>query len=364
MLPGVRDRYRLRRGFTLVELLVVIAIIGILVALLLPAIQAAREAARRSQCSNNLRQLGLACHNYADKNKERLPYNSDPGNNRQPFGQCPWYMTECGAKTHSWIVAALPFMENQALYDQINFNDDEGNTGTISIINGVNNQTVRATVINGLLCPSNPQEKVRPNQNPGVRDGAGGGPNGAGTDYVGNLGHVWAGWRDCGAYPSQPDPQGLGRMDAGGNGTPWISCDWDADDKARWNGVFYFRSACRLADIVDGTANTVMVYEDMHWRGPDGNGKLDRNPGTASAWMSPLGAIGNLRNPMNNKNPNWNWYNGGGNEPRCHGWSSDHPGGAQCVLADGTVRFYAESIAPIVKYALSTRAGGENVDKN
>lgn len=355
-----------RRGFTLVELLVVIAIIGILVALLLPAIQAAREAARRTQCGNNLRQLSIACHNYADRNQGKLPYNSDPA------GLFCWPATQCAANGQgwrtqavtvdfSWIVFALPFMEQQSLYDSINFRL-RNHDGTV--VGGTSNLELRKTVLAGLLCPSNSQTPVRGNQNPGCSDGAGGGPEAAGGDYVGNLGHIHGGWRDCGvvdaAYQNQDPEQamlGYNRLIGGTNGTPWISQDWDADDKARWNGLFYYRDAARLADIVDGTANTIMVYEDMHWIGPDGTGKINQNPTHDSAWMSPLAAIGNLRNLMNNHNPNVVWVADW--EPRCHGWSSNHPGGAQCAMADGAVKFYGESIAPIVKYALATRNGGE-----
>jgi hypothetical protein len=172
---------------------------------------------------------------------------------------------------------------------------------------------------------------------------------------------MWGGWRDCGNVPDFPDPSGQNRMGRGSNpGTPWVDGGWDSDDKGRWNGVFYYRSAARLADIIDGTSNTIMAYEDMHWIGVDSNGRLDRTYTHDSAWMSPLAALGNLRNPINNKNPAWNNYDSSGGEPRCHGWSSDHPGGAQCVMADATVKFYSQDIAPIVKYALATRNGGED----
>src|SRR6187401_3085395 len=98
-----RGARRQLRGFTLVELLVVIAIIGVLVALLLPAVQAAREAARRMSCQNNLKQLGLACHNYADI-----------------VGVLPPAGTS--SNEFSWCVHILPFIEQKNLYDQFNFN--------------------------------------------------------------------------------------------------------------------------------------------------------------------------------------------------------------------------------------------------
>ena len=356
-----------RRGFTLVELLVVIAIIGILVALLLPAIQAAREAARRTQCSNNLKQLGLACHNYADKYQERLPWNSDPAwqawwgwnntdqNGTRRFG---W------VRDWSWIVAALPYMEQQALYDQFNFHvrNNDGNAANAKIPGGPTNAELRKSVLTTTICPSNDQDPLQFDQNEGYNCGNCGGPPGARTDYVGNLGHVWGGWRDCGAAGGQfagvPDPLGYFTDTGSPTGTPWVNGDWDVD-LPRCQGVFNYRGSSRLADVRDGTAQTLMVLEDMHWRGVDGNGRLNTTPTHDAAWTSPLAAIGNLRNPINNHNPAWNQYDGGGGEPRCHGWSSNHPGGAQAVLCDATVHFFSETIDPRVKYAVATRAGGE-----
>jgi len=346
----------------LVELLVVIAIIGILVALLLPAIQAAREAARRTQCVNNLKQLGLACHNYADKWKEKLPYNADPvGYRGSADGTCPGQIPTCTLEPWSWIVAALPYMEQETLYNQFNLADPEGHGGSMTTPNPTPNYILRQTVIAGLMCPSNDQDTLVPSAGIGAADpwnGPRGDQPAARTDYVGNLGHVWAGWKDCGRVPDYPDPQG--RFNRGSNpGTPWISCDWDSDDKARWNGVFWWRDAARLADIRDGTANTMMVYEDMHWMGHDGSmtSVFSYLPQEDSGWANPNASIHNMRNPINNKNPAWWEWRG---DPRCHGWSSNHPGGAQGVLADGSVRFWSEDTAPIVRYALATRAGGES----
>src|SRR5437763_14424728 len=99
-----------RRGFTLVELLVVIAIIGVLVALLLPAIQAAREAARRTQCGNNLKQLGLALHNYISAKKDVLP-----------GGYFQEFKTPGGYQGESFFVRLLPYLEEQAIYDRWDF---------------------------------------------------------------------------------------------------------------------------------------------------------------------------------------------------------------------------------------------------
>src|SRR5437667_3568664 len=115
------------RGFTLVELLVVIAIIGVLVSLLLPAVQAAREAARRAQCSNNLKQLSLALHNYENTHNTLPPAGID-------------------SNQMSWTVLLLPFFEQQALYDQFNFNKGSWNSfNRITLVKGVR--------LKALICP-------------------------------------------------------------------------------------------------------------------------------------------------------------------------------------------------------------------
>jgi prepilin-type N-terminal cleavage/methylation domain-containing protein len=350
-------RERGRRGFTLVELLVVIAIIGILVALLLPAVQAAREAARRMQCSNNLKQLGLACHNYHDIHK-RLCWNWDPawgGNpqNHPVFARYP-------DMPFSWIVAALPFMEQQPLYDNIDFRSNLGNQSNngqpmTPAAKPLNNLFARQQVLDTVICPSNQQVDLRQNQNRGYADGAGGGPPAAGTDYVGNMGHIWGGWRDCNAIPDFPHPQNL--FVKGSLGTPWVNGDWDVDIP-RQQGLFYYRGSARLADILDGTSQTVMVFEEMHWQG--GNQiPFSKDHSWDSAWMSPLGAIGNLRNPMNNRNAAWQQGQG---DVRCHGWSSNHKSVSGACMADGSVQYYQENMDHLVRYAISTKAGGEAIN--
>ena len=347
-----------RRGFTLVELLVVIAIIGILVALLLPAVQAAREAARRIQCGNNLKQLGLALHNYADKYQEQLPMNFDAAWNHNNAMGAYGGQVHSFVRNWSWIVAALPYFEQDTLYQQINFLDPGGNIGTMVNPNPqitMTNFQLRATVLKGLICPSNQQQPLRQAASRGYENGPGNDGPGGGSDYVGSLGHVWSGWRDCGAVPNFPDPANLNRMIAGQVGTPWID---GANDNftPQINGVFYWRGSARLADMLDGTSNTICIFEDMHWNGGNNTAvPFDRNNTNDSGWMSPM-AVQSLRNPMNNKNRAWQQ---GAGDVRCHGWSSNHPGGAQAARGDGSVKYYGQTMDHIVRYALATKAGSD-----
>lgn len=350
-----------KHGFTLVELLVVIAIIGVLVSLLLPAVQAAREAARRMQCGNNLKQIALACHNYQSSYKT-LPWNWDPTWPAGGPGDPRTSVTAAQNQAFSWLFAMLPFIENQPLYDQTDKLTQGGNWAP-------NNRQLRQTVISSYICPSNNQPLVRIGQNDGYANGncmdnCGFGPA-AGTDYVGNMGHHWGGWRDCGALPEFANPPGTRYFIRGSDSqleTPWVSGDWD-QDQPRLQGMFQYRGSVRMDDALDGTSNTILAYEDMHWQGfnvrdsgsrPSG---LIRTATGDASWMSPLAAIGNMRNPMNNLTAGW--YGDHQRDPRCHGWSSNHPGGAQAAKVDGSVRFYPNSIAHVVRYAISTRANGE-----
>src|SRR5438105_3706886 len=146
------------RGFTLIELLVVIAIIGVLVALLLPAVQSAREAARRIQCTNNLKQLGLALHNFHDNNQKFPAADEELITSPTLTGKSPW---NC-----SWMARSLPFIEQQALYSQYNFSKDWQDTATNDHANGPIKQNIKA-----FLCPSAPGRNTRPaNSNRGSTD--------------------------------------------------------------------------------------------------------------------------------------------------------------------------------------------------
>lgn len=387
---------RAKKGFTLVELLVVIAIIGILIALLLPAVQAAREAARRTQCLNNLKQIGLACHNYNDTLK-KLPWNYDP-----PDGQLAPY---------SWIVGILPFAEQENLYNQINFNvhttGDEpyGNLSEDVVFPGVANCSstpnsgltiIREANLSFLHCPSNSNQNAEDSRisqhgswqhtmNVIGSTGVDGviPQRGAGTDYVGNMGFIATtglqadhdGVTDFMHYCEFVDGYLANVSTIFNPGTrqcPIVNPgDYRKINNA--NGVFGFQGAMRLADIHDGTSNTVLAFENLHWRGgydpingsdDNGNGSVDEPFDKASnfnaCWMNPNGAIGSMRNPMNLTN--WGKYGAPahtGGIFGCTGWSSNHPAGAQAVLCDGSVSFYSETLTDFVRLAMATRNGGE-----
>ncbi len=354
----------LTRAFTLIELLVVIAIIAILIALLLPAVQQAREAARRTQCKNNLKQLGLACHNYHDVYNQ-FPLNWFNGNNdSQPDPNNPTYPNG----NWPWTVMALPYIEQAGLYNQISqyfpvaVGKDTDNRGM-----GYRNQlgtspspnTLSRQAIPGFICPSNDQERVRRDQVAEIDNGGWGGasqgPKG-GLDYIGNMGHIWAGWKDCGDVPDFPSADG--RFVRGSQGTPWISERWN-NDNPNIQGVFMFRGSRGIHEITDGTTNTVLLFESMHWqfsRNGQPNQLNNRNPRIDANWSSALGAVNSMRNPINNKV--LAWQPGDQNDPRCSGPSSNHVGGCQVTLCDGSVRFLSENIDNNIRYDLSCRNDG------
>ncbi len=348
---------RVRAAFTLVELLVVIAIIGILIALLLPAVQAAREAARRSQCTNNMKQFVLALHNYGENYKEALAYTSDNIEGDDPNNQS-W----------SWVVTALPYVEQMPLYQQFNFRDPNGHCGTVVGANGVTNRQLRATVISAMLCPSNEQQQLvaagQGYSNPVSCPPDGTLPLAGRGDYVGSLGHVWAGWNNCSTVPVWIDPTtappSTGRFALGSNpGTPWVGWS-DGEQQTECNGVFMQNGGFSLKDIIDGTSCTVAIFENMHWNGSNVNApqqSFSFLPTTAAAWAMPVGMAATMRNPMNNMNTAWQCLDQGwGNLNTC--WSSRHPGGANAAMADGSVHFFSQTIDHFVQYCIATRADG------
>ena len=301
--------HRFRRGFTLVELLVVIAIIGILIALLLPAVQAAREAARRSQCTNNLKQIGLALHNYHDTHGV-FPPGHMIWNNNLPAG----YGLTGSMRNMGWQLHLLPFIEQGPLFDKFDFN--------VSVpINHLINMPSYITWINSYLCPSNPGlEGVAwtSTVNPATGD-----PNfnATPTHYTGIADDVCA----------------ISCPDAG-----W----WTGGGK----GLFFTGSKVKFRDIKDGTSNTIAVAENV---APDPQGSQKHRGKTWVAYN--IMAVDHGINYPFRLNPQ---LTHDGFTAR-NGPASYHPGGCNFMLGDASVRFISETINQGTLEGLATRSKKE-----
>ncbi len=232
-----------RRGFTLIELLVVIAIIAVLIALLLPAVQQAREAARRSQCKNNLKQLGLALHNYHEThsafprgNFEKIPSKADD------YGNGHW-----SYKAHSAQVMLLPFLDLGTIYNQMNFN--------LNAIEGVN-LTLSRTRIPAFLCPSDVLYVPYPTG--GIFD------QGPGNNYAFSAGPsvYW--------FPTSP----------ANSATAPASLQHQV-------GAFNYRKLVRLSDVTDGASNSIAAAENLV-----GDGSMAADPNRALAIYRGVGLGG------------------------------------------------------------------------
>ena len=344
---------RFRRAFTLIELLVVIAIIAILIALLLPAVQQAREAARRSTCKANMKQLGVALHSYHETHGY-FPLNYDGTRCRSCSPDGRNILNNRNQSSVSWITMTLPFIDQGAVYNQFTFECHTTGSGQTprSCMDTDNERRARMTIINTLMCPSNPQPKTFSGAS--VYDVPGNGWHGNGrdfqgarTDYVGSMGFVWTGWKDCG--------------DTGSNGAQWTNPDQtivgEWDNLPIRSGVFWWRGSSSIRDIIDGTSSTIAVYENHHWNFSSSEPQRVNKPGL---WVSPIGAIDANTAPINS-DPARVAGGNGGDDTRCTGWSSVHRGGAHGLLTDGTVRFFNDSTDLGILRALVTRAGGEAV---
>ena len=322
---------RLRRAFTLIELLVVIAIIAVLIALLLPAVQQAREAARRTQCKSQLKQLGLAVHNY-----ESTFTCFPPGQIRMQFPTMP------RVRGWSMYVQLLPYLDQTPLYNKWDFanplaNETGGQTGV---------------VLSVLVCPS-----ATLTQNPIVKSS---GARYGVTSYGGK-----------GGIQSNPPSATSGDGVFAGAG-PVISTPATVQ-----------HSLVRIADVIDGTSNTILLGERSH---------VDRNYDTFFTnayatnpmggwgyWASSGGGFGTTDLTMSSFAPiNYRLPFDFANRPgsigsaaafdasvenirRLCAFGSQHTGGAHLALADGSVRFVSENVDQNALRALSTRAGGEVV---
>lgn len=331
-------KLRFRIGFTLVELLVVIAIIGVLVALLLPAVQAAREAARRMKCTNSLRQLALACHNHHDV-FGTLPRDGNPNGLGNSHGTGPGDGTGCcgpaGARW-SWIARSLPYFEQKNMYELANI------SGNGALNANQQSLTVIATVLPILTCAS---DQTLPRTRTNSADL--GGTLVAVTSYKGVSGANWG----ADHYP-------LTQEAAFSTAYSNASVDGSKNGLENGDGLFWRgdirKGTMRLAEISDGTSNTYMIGEDVPeqilW----------------NAWSYANGATGTCAIPPNTgitiADPTLNKQGGGdGRWPTRYSFRSRHPNGVNFALADGSVRFVTNNIPLLVYRQMATRSGGEAV---
>lgn len=354
---------RQRYGFTLVELLVVIAIIGILVALLLPAIQAAREAGRRTSCGNNVKQLVLGMHNYHDAyNMLPIqygtfdnPFRTSPPISSVAFQNAQYNVNNTGK---SWMVSVLPFVEQKNLYDKIVWVDPAvtnpltGTTPGPATLTNAYNTEVAMTAIKGYLCPSdgdNGKGRYRSRANVGAT-----GVNTQGAWGINNYkACAGANW---GSNRGSPCPASFAQA-AGHESrlpSPWPNSN---DGLNRGNGIICRNADSRqenfhdLAFITDGTANTFAVGEAVpRWC-------------THTWWWWFNGTTATCGIPLNFKPSDvlagtqsldtcW------GNWQANYSFMSRHPSGALFGMCDGAVKFVPDSVDFVTYQRLATAAAG------
>jgi prepilin-type N-terminal cleavage/methylation domain-containing protein len=315
-----------RQAFTLVELLVVIAIIGILVALLLPAVQAAREAARRAQCVNNLRQIGIAVQNFHDTYKRQPQYHA-------AILPTPTsvYETSAGYKWAGpiWSILILPFIEEQALYDSFD--------KKVTLVDPKNADAIKH-IVSSYVCPSNETAA-----NPILQDRA----DGVGANPKTGLGLYYA----VSMGPTQPDMCTFCPTTPGNTPSPTNYCcqgagygtnpiDNSTGMFGRSNGIRKFKQ------IVDGLSHTFLAGETM----PE--------QCIYQATYAPNFALAGTHIPLNTFKSCL--------ASGCHyygcGFKSAHPGGAHFVMVDASTHFIQETIDYEAYNGLGTRAGSETFE--
>jgi prepilin-type N-terminal cleavage/methylation domain-containing protein/prepilin-type processing-associated H-X9-DG protein len=341
-----------RRGFTLVELLVVIAIIGVLVALLLPAVQAAREAARRMQCGNNVKQLSLGLQNYHDTFLS-LPYGARA---RSHTGTTNW--------GSSWLVATLPFCEQRPLYDKLVAVDIAAQA------NDYFSSTMQAQAHNAkikyMLCPSSPLPETETINSQVLTlpsyTGIAGGTSDAGGGVATNV-VTETRVATTSGVPSSPTLTGFGG-----------------------NGMLPLNESLTFAACTDGTANTIIVGEcaDWYYSGTSPSSVTRQNPAVSQGvgWLAgasitsqatgsgvtiSTGSVAGLQTVAhavgtNNRNPTTGIPNWGGEGVGTRGPNnpllSAHPAGAQVGFLDGHVQLLTKQTALFVLKRLAIRDDG------
>ncbi|MGL6195258.1 MAG: DUF1559 domain-containing protein [Thermoguttaceae bacterium] len=306
-------KWRYRAGFkafTLVELLVVIAIIGILIALLLPAVQAAREAARRMQCTNNLRQLAIAAHTFHD------------ATNRLPYGHLTRHQDNGWNNSHtlSYTTFLLPYFEQTALYDNIksycggSLNDPfTSTTQTFQWWSGDLGNLAQVP-LSTMMCPSCPMDKLNPRRSDNAK-----------SNYYGIIGKEVAS-----NLENNTGPQGFNK---------------------KFSGIYYQNSRTTMASMSDGTSNTVMFTEvDGKQRPRPASCWVGSNEG---AWINTnlMAFVNNSDYMPNTKAQAGEWVSPG----------SAHTGGINCARGDSSIFFLSDTIDGVVYEAMATTNGGESV---
>jgi prepilin-type N-terminal cleavage/methylation domain-containing protein/prepilin-type processing-associated H-X9-DG protein len=332
-----------RGGFTLIELLVVIAIIGVLIALLLPAVQAAREAARRAQCTNNFKQLGLALHNYHDA-MGSFPIG------RMGLGYT--YPT-AGARAaqdyhrRTWAFSTLPYFEQSNLFNAINFSQAFWEPG---------NTTVIRTPLGAFQCPSDTPSIQEPD-----------------TPYPRGKGNIAANWGNTHFFQDEargadwPNPWNTGPM--GVQGTPTGSLG-----NAFAGAPFKGNKATNVAEFTDGTSNTILCGEVIIGANSGGGQAYDHrgdifnddyNCTMFFTYTTPNSKVPDQLAGDGNGRP-WCSYGLLANVPPCTGGTpvfnaarSRHPGGVNALFADGSVHFVKDSVSLQTWRAIGSHQGGE-----
>ena len=324
-------RRRLSRGFTLIELLVVIAIIAILIALLLPAVQQAREAARRTQCKGNIKQICLALQNYHDVHTTFPIGEGLEGNNVAAYSSC-----SANPRRAPWTVLILPYIDQAPLYQTFDFSSQFRSLYSESPTSGANFTASNAS-LEVYHCPSFPA------------------PNGLHTNYFGVMG--------------------------GGETSPfWAHSSYYG--RALWNnGSLYLNSKTRMRDMTDGSSNTALIGETKYQLGPKGRsdgqhlgwassvrGCINATPGvTAAVTDVPInsyngtgntddtvftnGSVSNKRGTVNGIAATYNLHG--------RAFGSSHTGGCHFGLADGSVHFISENINQGTLKNLAMRSDGQ-----